>query len=419
MREQNRLWLNVDWILVGLYLFFVLTGWLNIYAAVYNEDHSSIFSLSQAYGKQMVWIGISLFLALMILVTDPKFFSAFSYVIYVFFLLLLIAVLLVGSEIKGSKSWFGIGEFGMQPSEFAKFATALALARFLGSLNVNMEQLSAKLISFILILIPAILVFLQGDTGSALVFFSLILVLYREGLSGNILILALVIILLFLATIFINEFYLIGFIVLVAIILFLLMKRTIANALKLFGLVVLVAGFVLSVEYVIDNLLQEHQRTRIMVLVGKEVDLKGAGYNVNQSKIAIGSGGFTGKGFLQGTQTKYNFVPEQSTDFVFCTIGEEWGFLGSLLLIISFSFLLIRLVNTAERQRSAFSRVYGYGVASVLLFHFTINIGMTLGVIPVIGIPLPFYSYGGSGMIAFTIMLFIFIKLDSNRLQLV
>jgi rod shape determining protein RodA len=419
MRERLNIWANVDWVLVGIYLILVIAGWLNIYAAVYNEDHASIFDVSQSYGKQMIWIGVSIFLALMILVTDAKFFSAFSYFIYVFFLLMLVAVLFFGSEVKGSKSWFGVGDYGMQPSEFAKFATALAIARYLGSLNVNFETLSAKLIASLLVLIPAGLVLLQGDTGSALVFGAFILVFYREGLSGNFLILFVVAVALFLLTIFINEFVLLGIITALGALSIFLIKRNLKNILKVVGMVILIIGFIFSVEYLIYNVLKEHQRTRIMVLVGKEIDLRGAGYNVHQSKIAIGSGGFAGKGFLQGTQTKYNFVPEQSTDFIFCTVGEEWGFLGSIFVLAAYLALLIRLVLSAERQRASFSRVYGYGVVSILFFHFLINIGMTLGLIPVIGIPLPFFSYGGSGMIAFTILLFVFIKLDSNRLQLV
>lgn len=419
MRERLNIWANVDWVLVGIYLILVIAGWLNIYAAVYNEDHASIFDVSQSYGKQMIWIGVSIFLALMILVTDAKFFSAFSYFIYVFFLLMLVAVLFFGSEVKGSKSWFGVGDYGMQPSEFAKFATALAIARYLGSLNVNFETLSAKLIASLLVLIPAGLVLLQGDTGSALVFGAFILVFYREGLSGNFLILFVVAVALFLLTIFVNEFVLLGIITALGALSIFLIKRNLKNILKVVGMVILIIGFIFSVEYLIYNVLKEHQRTRIMVLVGKEIDLRGAGYNVHQSKIAIGSGGFAGKGFLQGTQTKYNFVPEQSTDFIFCTVGEEWGFLGSIFVLAAYLALLIRLVLSAERQRASFSRVYGYGVVSILFFHFLINIGMTLGLIPVIGIPLPFFSYGGSGMIAFTILLFVFIKLDSNRLQLV
>lgn len=404
--------------MILLYLLLVLIGWVNIYAAVYNEDHQSIFDFSQSYGKQMLWIGTSILLALIILLVDSKFFSSFSYVIYGILILMLIAVLLVGKEIAGSKSWFGFGDFGIQPSEFAKFATNLAIARYLSVLNIDMKNIKTKIFTIALLALPAGLIFLQNDTGSAIVYSAFIFVMYREGLSGNILIIGVIAVILFVLALLINTLIIISFLAGIAIIIFLLIKKNQKNILKLIGLLVITSAFVLSIDYVFEHVLEDHQKIRIDVLLGKNPDLKGAGYNVNQSKIAIGSGGFSGKGFLQGTQTKFNFVPEQSTDFIFCTIGEEWGFLGSSLVVILFVGLLIRIIYIAERQRSQFSRIYGYGVASILFFHFSINIGMTLGLVPVIGIPLPFFSYGGSSLWAFTILLFIFIKQDSYRLEL-
>lgn len=392
-------------------------GWINIYAAVYNEEHKSIFDISQSYGKQLIWIITSIILAIIILIIDAKFFSTFSYLIYFITILLLIAVLLMGKEIAGSRSWFQIGSFSLQPSEFAKFATNLALAKYLSKLNINIHKFKTKLNAFFILALPTVLILLQNDTGSALVYFSFIFVLYREGLSGNIMIAGVLIALLFILTLLLNKFIVVGILFTIAIFI-IIIKKNKRNILIVFGLYILAFGFVFSVDYAFEKMLEPHQKKRINVLIGKETDLKGAGYNVNQSKIAIGSGGFSGKGFLKGTQTKYNFVPEQSTDFIFCTVGEEWGFVGSFIVIILFVGLLIRIIIIAERQRSVFTRIYGYGLASVLFFHFAVNIGMTLGLAPVIGIPLPFFSYGGSSLWAFTILLFIFIKQDSYRLEL-
>ncbi|HPG34094.1 MAG: rod shape-determining protein RodA [Lentimicrobiaceae bacterium] len=415
IRERNNLFSNIDWTLVILYLIMVLLGWINIYAAVYNEDYSSILDVSQSYGKQLIWIGTSVFLALVILLTDARFFSTFAYLIYGFFMLLLIVVLGIGSEVSGSKSWFHIGGFGLQPAEFAKFATNLAIARFFSSQHLNVKDLKTRLMPLILMGIPALLILLQNDTGSALVYSSFILVLYRMGLSGNFLLAGVMVVFIAISTLMVGTIYIMGLLIIMAGILFFFIKRNRRNIINLIALLILGIGFTFSVEYAVENFLGEHQKTRINVLLGKELDLRGAGYNVNQSKIAIGSGGFSGKGFLNGTQTKYNFVPEQSTDFIFCTVGEEWGFLGSVVVIGLFMALLMRIVMLAERQRSDFSRIYGYGVASILFFHFMINIGMTIGLVPVIGIPLPFFSYGGSSLWAFTILLFIFIKQDANR----
>ncbi len=414
-RERNNVFSNIDWTLTILYLVLVLMGWLNIYAAVYNEDHKSIFDISQSYGRQVVWIATSLFLGLVILLTDARFFSTFAYVIYGLVIVSLVAVLVAGSEVSGSKSWFQIGGFGLQPAEFGKFATNLAIARFFSGQHVNIREFRTRIIPLVFLGIPALLILLQNDTGSALVYSSFILVLYRLGLSGNFLLAGVFVVFAALSTLMAGPLYVMILLGVLAGLLFAFMKRNRRNILNLAGLLLLGIGFIYSVEYAFEKVLEPHQKTRINVLLGKEQDLRGAGYNVNQSKIAIGSGGFFGKGYLNGTQTKYNFVPEQSTDFIFCTVGEEWGFLGSMVVIALFLALLIRIVNLAERQRSDFSRIYGYGVAAVLFFHFMVNIGMTIGLVPVIGIPLPFFSYGGSSLWAFTILVFIFIKQDANR----
>lgn len=419
MKEQKGIFRHIDRTLILLYLTLVLMGWLSIYAAVYNNEHASIFDLSQSYGKQLLWIITSLILGLLIILTDAKFFNAFAYPIYIGTILLLVFVLFAGTEIAGSKSWFQIGEFRIQPAEFAKFATNLALAHYLSTLDFDNRKRKSQIIPIILLAIPAVLILLQNDTGSAIVYSSLALVLYRQGMPGSILLVGVATAILAIMALMFNQYIVIVVIGVLLIGFTFFIRRNWQNILKVLGIFIVASLFVLSMDYAFANVLEPHQKTRINVLLGKQIDLKGAGYNVNQSKIAIGSGGFWGKGFLKGTQTKFNFVPEQSTDFIFCTVGEEWGFVGSMIVIMLFLALIIRIIFMAERQRSEFSRIYGYGVASILFFHFFVNIGMTIGLMPVIGIPLPFFSYGGSSLWAFTILLFIFIKMDSNRLQLV
>lgn len=418
MRNDKGVLQHIDWVMVTLFLIMVLMGWLNIYAAVYNENHQNILDLSQSYGRQALWIGGAIVLALMTLVIDGKFYAAFSYVTYGIILLLLLSTFAFARDVKGSFGWIDIGNFKLQPAEFAKFATCMALAKYLSTLDIRFQDLRTKVISSLIIGIPAVIILLQNDTGSALVFGAFIFVLYREGLSGNILLLGLVCIALFILALLVQKSILFGIILSIAFLFLLLIRRNKKNIMIVVAGAVFAIGIVYSVDYIYNEVLQVHQRTRIDVLLGKEDDLKGAGYNVNQSKIAIGSGGLLGKGFLKGTQTKYDFVPEQSTDFIFCTVGEEWGFVGSFIVLGLFLSLLLRIIYVAERQRSQFSRIYGYGVASILFFHLLINIGMTIGLAPVIGIPLPFFSYGGSSLWAFTILLFIFIKLDAYRLQI-
>ncbi len=417
MSIRENFWKNVDWLTVFLYLTLVLYGWLSIYSASGSSESSSIFDFSQRYGKQLLWIGMGLFLAFIILLLDAKFFSSFAYVFYFLIILSLIAVLLFGKTVAGSRSWFQIGSFALQPAEFAKFATALALAKYLSKIQSDMRLFKTKMVAAILIGFPALLILMQNDTGSALVYFAFILVLYREGLSGWILVIGLVIGVLFTITIKFGELYVAMGLVALAIMLFVLFRGfrrqwKIWLAGLLFSLI-----FVSMVDYAFQHVLESHQRIRIQVMLGMKEDPHGAGYNVNQAKIAIGSGGLTGKGYRKGMLTRNHFVPEQSTDFIFCTVGEERGFLGSSVLILLFIGLLIRIIMLAERQRSPFGRIYGYGVASVLFFHFTINLAMTIGLFPVVGIPLPFFSYGGSSLWAFTILLFIFIKQDANRMN--
>jgi rod shape determining protein RodA len=409
---------RIDWITLSLYYFFVIVGLLCIYASVYKETNPNIWDTSQNYGKQLIWVGISSFIGLMILLIDEKFFYAFAYTIFGITLVLLVLVLVMGTTVKGSASWIEIGGFRMQPAEFAKFGTALALARFLSGYNINFEKdRKVQYISAAIIMAPMIIILLQNETGSTLVFTSFILVLFREGLSGWILFAGLILVILAILALLIPPLYIIIGLSVLAAIFLLMVRRTTQLILITIGAIAIAGAMVSSIDYVFENVMQAHQRTRINVLLGKEVDIKGAGYNVQQSKIAIGSGGLWGKGFLQGTQNKFRFVPEQSTDFIFCTIGEEYGFMGSVLFVSLYVFLLYRLLMMAERQRQKFNRIYGYSVVCILFFHFVINVGMTLGLMPVIGIPLPFISYGGSALLSFTILLFIFIRLDANRVN--
>ena len=409
---------SIDWITLLLYFLFITIGLLSIYASVYKETNPHIWDTTQNYGKQLIWIGISVFIGMLILLIDEKFFYAFAYPIYGITIILLLLVLVAGTTVKGSSSWIEIGGFRMQPAEFAKFGTALALAKYLSGYNKDFAKKRLdQYISIAIIFAPMVIILLQNETGSTLVFFSFVFVLFREGLPGWILFAGFMLAVLGVLALLVQPLYIIiGLIVLAAIFL-LLVRRTRALILITSGVVIVASLMVGSIDYAFQNILQNHQRTRINVLLGKEVDIKGAGYNVQQSKIAIGSGGFWGKGFLQGTQNKFRFVPEQSTDFIFCTIGEEYGFLGSSIFIILYMVMLWRLLVMAERQRQKFNRIYGYSVVSILFFHFLINVGMTLGLMPVIGIPLPFFSYGGSALLSFTILLFIFIRLDANRVN--
>ena len=468
--RSNNLLANIDWVSILLYLLLVLIGWINIYAAVYDENHSSILDISQKYGKQLIWIGAAFVLAFLVLLTDSKFFTTFSMVIYGIMIFVLIAVLFFGTETKGARSWFEVGDFRIQPAEFAKFATNLAIAYVMSRHNFKVMRFSSLLTIGLILALPAGLIILQNDTGSALVYSSFILVLFREGLHGSILLLCFVAAAIFIMALLytpftvllviiggtliafyyyrhdirelfqiilsigcgfglfalikwmfnlsISDYYMLLIVYVITSItaIYPIYKRKMKNMITLLLISWLCVGAAPSVNYAFDHL-QPHQQDRINELLGIKVDPKGTGYNVTQSKIAIGSGGLLGKGFLQGTQTKLNFVPEQSTDFIFCTVGEEWGFVGSTFVIVLLAVFILRIIKLAERQRSSFSRIYGYGVASILFFHVAVNIGMTIGMAPVIGIPLPFFSYGGSSLWSFTILIFIFLRLDANRLQ--
>lgn len=419
MNNQRSLFFNVDWFIISTYLALCIIGWFNIHAAVYDPMNPSIIDLDTNYGKQLIFIISAFSIGFAILLFDNKFFNTFSPVFYGITILLLILVLIIGRNVGGNQAWIPIGSFRLQPSEFAKFATCLLLARYLSSATIKVQDFRTQITAAFIILLPTVLILLQPDAGSALTFSSLILVLYREGLSGYFLVIEGLSILLFVLTVLYNKYIvLFGVIALAGTLIY--FYRNSRKSLTVIGSGLLFSVlFIFSVDFAYNKILKPHQKNRIDVILGKVNDPRGIGYNLNQSKIAIGSGGLWGKGYLQGTQTKYDFVPEQSTDFIFCTVGEEWGFAGCFLVISLYLFLLIRIVNIAERQRSSFARIYGYGVASILFFHVFINIGMTIGLIPVIGIPLPFLSYGGSSLWSFTILLFILLKFDSNRMGII
>ena len=473
MKQQTNIIRDIDWITIGLYAALAMMGWFNIYAAVYDEHHASIFSFSQRYGKQMVWIFAAAALAFFVCILDVRFYTTFAYPIFICCIIALMAVLVVGREVNGSKSWFLIGAIQIQPAEFAKIAVSLALAKFLGNYNGRLMEFRNFVTVCALIFLPPAFIILQPDTGSCLVFLAFFLTLYREGLPPAFLLFGFLAIALFILSLLMQEaqVYLVAGLILTGFVVFWIKTRKKMDLLRGLGLYTGVVGilllinflmknrleihevllgaamfsslifiavsfirrlpfmrtltlfivgallFTFSVDFVFDEVLSVHQRQRILVMLGMESDPLGVEYNVNQSKIAIGSGGLFGKGFLQGTQTKYNFVPEQSTDFIFCTVGEEWGFVGSATVVVLFVALLLRLLYLAERQRSVFSRVYCYCVLGIFFLHLTINIGMTIGLLPVIGIPLPFFSYGGSSLWAFTILLFIMLRLDASRME--
>ncbi len=419
MRAEGRITDNIDWTVIAIYMALVIFGWLNIYAAVYDpENPISIFNFTLNSGKQVVWIGISIVFAALIMLMDFRFFRTFSWVIYGLVIFSLVAVLFLGTEVAGSKSWFEIGGVRIQPSEFAKFACALALAKFINKSSFSFRKFKHLITLAALILTPMALTILQGDTGSALVYSAFILVLFREGMSPVVLIIGVLSAVLFILTLLVSKTVIISGMVLIGILAILLSLKESRRIIVIILAVIYSIGLVISVDYVFNNILKPHQQNRIQVFINPNADPMGAGWQVTQSKIAIGSGGFWGKGYLQGTQTKFDFIPDQSTDNIFCTVGEEHGFIGSFILVAGFVFFLIKLVIISERQKSRYARVYGYSVTSIFLFHVMVNIGMTIGLVPVIGIPLPFFSYGGSALVAFTILLFTLLKLDAHRLQI-
>lgn len=414
---------KVDWVTVVLYALLVIMGWLNIYAVVYDINTQqnvflSLFDMNLNSGRQLIFIGASVIIIMLILIVDMRFYETFAYIIYGGVLLLCLSVALMGHEVGGNRAWLRIGSFGFQPSEFAKFATVLAMAKYIGSVGFRMDNLKNQLVLFGIIGLPMVVIILQKDFGTALVFTALVLVMFREGMSPFLIILGVCAATIFILTLLVeNQLYLFGGVVGILIIAIIAGKKKTKRIVTLTVGALIIIGVIQSVDFVVNNVLQPHHQNRIKVLINPDVDPLGLGWNVTQSKIAIGSGGFSGKGFLQGTQTKFDFVPEQSTDFIFCTIGEEQGWIGSFILIILFAALMLRLVNLAERQKNRFARVYGYGVVVILFFHFAINIGMTIGLFPIIGIPLPFFSYGGSSLWGFTILLFVFLKLDAHRME--
>ena len=471
MRRKVILWNSIDWVTILVYLILVFLGWINIFAAEYDEEHKSILDISRRYGKQTIWIGAAFLLAFLVVVIDSRFYHFFAYAIYGLLIFSLLAVLVFGREIHGARSWFEFGPTRIQPSEFVKFATGLALAKYLSAKHLNINNIKSLASAAIIVMVPVLLISLQPDMGSALVFFSLVLVLYRNGLSGSVFFTGIFVAILSILTLFFDKLIITTGIIIVSFVAFCIVERKVKYVIYTAAIFTVISGlfyglkelfrfalsnyfilvvsvvlsglvyiflsyrrkirnvsiiyflmvgaliFTFSENYVFKNVLEPHQQKRINIVLGIDSDPSGSGYNVNQSKIAIGSGGFSGKGFLKGTQTKFKFVPEQSTDFIFCTVGEEWGFIGTLTVIILFSILLVRIIQLAERQRSAFARLYGYVVFSIVSFHVVVNIGMTIGLFPVIGIPLPFFSYGGSSLWAFTILLFIFLRMDAGRME--
>ncbi|HOZ75795.1 MAG TPA: rod shape-determining protein RodA [Flavobacterium sp.] len=409
---------NLDWISVFIYITLVVMGWLNIYSSSLSlsADNSNILDLSQFYGKQLLSIGLTVPLIFIVLAADGKFYEKFASIIFVIALLSLAGLFVFGKTVKGQANWYSFGSFGLQPSEFAKAATALALAKYLSDVQVNLKDLNRQIQALGIIFLPILLI-APHDPGSALIYTMFFLVLYREGLPAWYLWTGFIAIVLFVLSL-VFEPWAVALMALVGIVLVHLKSRIADRNLVASAIVfVLISGFVFSVDYVFDNVFKQHHRDRFNILLGKQVDMKGIGYNTNQSEIAIGSGGWFGKGFLEGTQTKGGFVPEQHTDYIFTTVGEEWGFFGCLVVIALFIGLIFRVIYLAERQKTKFSRVYGYCVAAVLFIHFFVNIAMVAGIFPTIGVPLPFFSYGGSGLWGFTILLFIFLKMDANKVN--
>ena len=411
--------IKIDWFIVALYAALVILGWLNIYAAVYDASaDSSIFDFSTNSGRQFAFIGVSVVVIVVMFLVDYSLITSFSYVFYVISIPLLIGVLFM-PEVNGANSWYSLGPLKFQPSEIAKWATALTLAKYINDYNIKFKRLKSYLVVFGIILVPIAFIILQPDAGTVLIFLSFILAFYREGMSPVLLIMGLAAIALVIVPLIVGKALTIIFVVLLGLLIIGLSLKTLKQAWLALAAMVLSIGFIISVDAVMNKVLLPHQKNRIMVLINPNIDPLGQGWNVTQSKIAIGSGGTFGKGYLEGTQTKYDFVPEQSTDFIFCTIGEEHGWLGSLLLVVLFMTLLLRIVFIAERQKYTFARVYGYCVAGIFFFHFMVNVGMTVGLFPVIGIPLPFFSYGGSSLLSFTVLLFTLIKLDAHRNQII
>ncbi|WP_405222618.1 rod shape-determining protein RodA [Dokdonia sp. Asnod1-B02] len=408
---------SFDWVLILLYLALVAIGWVNIYSAAFDPDTQAFTSMNNLYFKQLVWIFLGFLIITFILFLDSKFFERFSSVIYIGSLLSLILLFVFGKTISGATSWYNLGFMSIQPSEFAKAATALALAKYLSDIQTNIKTIKDQVRALAIIAIPALIIIPQPDPGSALVYAAFFFPLYREGLAASYLILGASTITLFVLTLVLGPIYVSLIVLVIALILFARNRKKRPSKRLYIGLVAAACLFAFSVNYIFENIFEQRHRDRFNIVLGKEVDAKSIGYNTQQSEIAIGNGGWFGRGFLEGTQTKGKFVPEQHTDYIFSTVGEEWGFLGSTLVIILFVVLILRIIQLSEKQKNDFSRIYGYSLAGILFIHFVVNIGMVIGLLPTVGIPLPFFSYGGSGLWGFTILLFIFIKLDGNRVN--
>lgn len=414
---RTTTFVKFDWLTIFIYFALVLIGWLNIYSASLSETPVDFFDMSQIYMRQLLFIGLSIGLIVFVLAVDPKFYERFSSIIYIVSLVSLLGLFVFGKNINGATSWYAFGNFGLQPSEFAKAATALALAKYCSDLGVNLREFKHQLFAFLIIVLPAIFIIPQPDPGSALVYAAFIFPLYREGLHFVYLLLGFFAAALFVGTLAFGVVWVIIGILIIALLIYLYNRKRRKKPPIARYIIIAAAciGFAFSVNYIFNNVFEQRHRDRFNIVLGKEVDAKGIGYNTNQSEIAIGSGGWTGKGWTEGTQTKGNFVPEQHTDYIFSTVGEEWGFLGSMVVIILFVALIVRILYLAERQKNQFSRVYGYSVAAILFIHFLVNVGMVTGLFPTVGIPLPFFSYGGSGLWGFTLLLFIFIRLDGGN----
>lgn len=413
---RGRGFVRFDWLTIIIYFVLVAIGWINIYSASMDDNASSFFDMNQIYFKQLVWICLSLVLIIFILALEAKFYERFSSIIYLVSLVSLLGLFLFGTNVNGATSWYIIGGFSVQPSEFAKAATALALGKYIGDMQTNIKEFRHQLRAFIIIALPALFIIPQPDPGSALVYAAFIFPMYREGLHFIYLLLGFFLAALFFATLAFGVVWVTAGILLICGLLYFRNRKKKKTKIINYTMAAAVCiGFVFSVSYIFNNVFEQRHRDRFNIVLGKETDAKGIGYNTNQSEIAIGSGGWTGKGWTQGTQTKGNFVPEQQTDYIFSTVGEEWGFVGSIVVVILFVALIIRVLYLAERQKSQFSRVYGYSVGAILFVHFFVNVGMVTGLLPTVGIPLPFFSYGGSGLWGFTILLFILIRLDASN----
>ena len=417
MNSQRSIFLKIDWILVIIYLLLAGLGVMSIYS-VEAGRHGFSFSFSQGYVKQIIWVAMGFILGLGAILVDTRFYQAIAYPFYAFILALILGAGLWGVAVGGTQGWIDLGFFRLQPSEFGKLATALALAKFLTTYGIRLDKTKDQIIAFALMIIPIGTVMVQSDVGTSLVYCSFILVLFRQGMHPFFLYFPLWMGVLFVLTLLFDEMLVAFALLAVAVLAIAFTKMQQNKILSIAGMLVLSVAFVFAVDYTFENVLQEHHKQRVNVLLGKELDMRGAGYNVHQSLIAIGSGGITGQGFLNGTQTQYNFIPEQNTDFIFCAIAEEWGFVGSVILLTLYLMLLLRIITLSEYYKSRFTRIYGYGLASVLLIHFSINIAMTMGLFPVVGIPLPFVSYGGSSFLAFSLMLFIFLTKEAQAKEI-